>query len=315
MSTVRRSCAALGRVGVTAIVVALVGLAGARPAWAAQSPVTLGTATTFAVLAGTTVTNTGPTRVSGNLGLHPGSAVTGFPPGVITNGSRHVASAFALQAKSALTAAYNNAAGRTPATVVGASQLAGKTLAPGVYKAAPVLLLSGTVTLDGRNNPNAVFIFQAGSSLVTASNSRVRLVRGAQACNVFWQVSSSATLGTGTAFAGSILALTSISVQTGATVNGRVLARNGQVSLDSNVITRPSCAAGTRVPRGNTLIPRGNPNTGAGGASGPEGAMGAMGTVGSVAIMGAVAAMWRAIRRRRAVLAARGAGQAQTGRP
>jgi hypothetical protein len=111
-----------------------------------------------------------------------------------------------------------------------------------VYKATSGLGLTGTVTLNAHNNPNAVFIFQAGSTLITASSSTVKLIGGAQACNVFWQVGSSATLGTNTTFVGSILALTSASVQTGATVDGRVLARNGQVSLDDNTITAPTCS-------------------------------------------------------------------------
>ena len=217
------------------------GVVGMRAAWAAQPPVGLGTATSFAVLAGTTVTNTGASVITGDLGVYPGSAVTGFPPGVVVNGKKHVADAVARGAQSDLTTAYNDAAGRTPATVV-SKDLGGQTLAPGVYKAAKGLGLTGTVTLDGQGNANAVFIFQAGSTLITASSSTVKLVRGAQACNVFWQVGSSATLGTGSTFVGSILALTSASVKSGATVTGRVMARNGAVTLDDNVITRPSCS-------------------------------------------------------------------------
>ncbi len=196
------------------------------PASAAQGPVGLGTATPFAALAGSTVTNTGPSVISGDLGVSPGSAVTGFPPGVVINGTEHVADAVALQAQTDLTTAYNDAAGRTPFTVV-STDLGGQTLDPGVYHAATSMGLTGTVTLDAHGDPNAVFIFQMGSTLTTASNSTVSLINGAQACNVFWQVGSSATLGTDTTFVGSILALTSATVQTGTTVAGRVLASNG----------------------------------------------------------------------------------------
>ncbi|HEY0561311.1 MAG TPA: ice-binding family protein [Frankiaceae bacterium] len=233
---------------------------GFPAASAAQGPVGLGTAGTFAVLAGSTVTNTGPSAISGNLGVAPGSAVTGFPPGVITNGFVHAADTLALQAQSALTLGYNDAAGRTPATTV-SSDLGGQTLAPGVYQAAAGLGLGGTLTLDAAHDANAVFIFQAGSTLITASNSTVRLINDASPCNVYWQVGSSATLGTGSVFVGNVLALTSATVETGATVSGRVLARNGQVSLDTNVITAPSCAATpTPTPTATpTATPTGTP--------------------------------------------------------
>jgi hypothetical protein len=218
-----------------------VGIVGIVSASAAQAPVGLGTAKTFAVLAGQTVTNTGPSVISGDLGLSPGTAVTGFPPGTVMNGKKHVTDAVALQAQADLTTAYNDAAGRTPFTKV-SKDLGGQTLAPGVYHSGSGLSLTGTVTLDAENDPSAVFVFQAVSTLVTASSSSVKLIRGAQACNVFWKVGSSATLGTQTRFVGSILALTSSSLDTGATVNGRVLARNGSVTLDDNTITTPTCA-------------------------------------------------------------------------
>ena len=233
----RRFAAVLAVVGTMVILGWAVG-AGAAPD--AQPPVGLGTAKSFAVLAGQTVTNTGPSVISGDLGVSPGSAITGFPPGTVIHGSEHAADAVASQAQSDLTTAYNDAAGRTPATTV-SKDLGGQTLAPGVYKATSGLGLTGTVTLNAHDNPSAVFIFQAASTLITASSSTVKLTGGAQACNVFWQVGSSATLGTNTTFVGSILALTSASVQTGTTVDGRVLARNGQVSLDDNTITVPTC--------------------------------------------------------------------------
>jgi hypothetical protein len=209
---------------------------------AAQAPVNLGTAASFAVLAGTTVTNTGPSTINGDLGVSPGTAVTGFPPGTV-NGTQHDADAVALQAQSDLTNAYNDAASRTPAASAPAD-LSGETLAPGVYNNATSLGLTGTVTLNAEGNPDAVFIFQAGSTLITGSSSHVALTGGAQACNVFWQVGSSATLGTNTTFVGNILAQQSITVTTGASIDGRALARTGAVTLDDNTITAANCATG-----------------------------------------------------------------------
>jgi hypothetical protein len=222
-------------------------IALAPGASAAQAPVGLGTAGTFAVLAGSTVTNTGPSVIDGSVGVSPGDAVTGFPPGMVHNGVIHRGDAVARNAKSDLTLAYNSAAGRTPSTVVH-GDLGGRTLTPGVYKSASSLGLTGTVTLNAEGNPQAVFIFQIGSTLITASHSRVALIGGADACNVFWQVGSSATLGTGTTFRGTILALTSISATTGATIEGRALARNGAVTLDTNTITLPLCIQPTTPP-------------------------------------------------------------------
>lgn len=213
----------------------------AGSASAAQATVGLGTAAPYAVLAGTTVTNTGPSTISGSVGVSPGSAVVGFPPGLVSNGSIHAADAEALQAKDNLTTAYNDAAGRGPVVDQTGQNLGGQTLTPGVYSASTSMNLTGTVTLDALGDPAAVFIFQAGSTLLTASSSRVALIGAAQPCNVFWQVGSSATIGTGTAFVGTVMALTSITLQTGATVRGRMLARNGQVALDNNTFVRPAC--------------------------------------------------------------------------
>jgi hypothetical protein len=214
---------------------------------APQPPVGLGSAGSFAVLAGSTVTNTGPTVVTGSLGLSPGTAVTGFPPGTVV-GTIHAADAAAEQAQVDLTTAYNDAAGRTPTATV-PTQLGGTTVTPGVYNsAAGTFQITGNLTLDAQGDPDAVFVFQTASTLITASASTVTLTGGAQAYNVFWQVGSSATLGTNSSLAGNILALTSITVTTGVTVNGRTLARNGAVTLDTNTITRPAGALSISVP-------------------------------------------------------------------
>jgi len=232
-----------------ASIVAVIALAGymVAPAGgevsAATPPVGLGAAAAYAVLAGTTVTNTGPSTVHGSLGVSPGTAVTGFPPGIVSNGVIHAADANALAAKAALTVAYNDATSRTTTATISAN-LAGSTLRAGVYTGG-ALALSGTLTLDAHGDPNAVFVFQAASTLVVASSARVLLVNGAGACNVFWRVGSSATIGTSAHFAGTVLALTSISAKTNASIDGRLLARNGAVTLDANTFTRPSCQTST----------------------------------------------------------------------
>ena len=213
---------------------------GLSPAYAADAPVGLGTAASYSVLGGTTVTNTGPTTLAGDLGVNPGSAITGFKPGLVA-GATHAADAHALQAQSDLTTAYDDAAGRTMTASV-AGDLVGKTLTPGVYKSSGPLSVSGALTLNGQGNPNSVFIFQVASTLTTATASSIVLTNSAQACNIYWQVGTSATLGTASTFNGNILALTSITATTGTTVQGRALARNGQVSLDTNVFTMPGCA-------------------------------------------------------------------------
>ena len=216
---------------------------------AGPAPVGLGTAAPFAVLAGTpAVTNTGPTTITGDLGISPAAAVTGFPPGTV-NGTIHAADAVALQAKSDLVIAYNDAAGRTPVSVVAGGALGGKTLVPGVYNAGGVTLdLTGTLTLDGQNDANSVWVFQATSDLITASSSSIRFVNGGQPCNVFWQVTSSATLGSGSSFVGTILALTSITMNSGVTMEGRALARNGDVTLINDTIMRSTCSTAAPIP-------------------------------------------------------------------
>ncbi|MBG6226701.1 hypothetical protein IWX63_003303 [Arthrobacter sp. CAN_A2] len=214
-------------------------VSGPWEAFAADAPIGLGTAGAYSVLGGQTVTNTGPTRLNADLGVSPGSAVTGFPPGQARN--IDAADAEALQAQSDLTIAYNDAAGRAPTDSV-AGDLVGQTLQAGVYKSTGPLALSGTLTLDAAGDPDAVFIFQVASTLITASASNVALIGGAQACNVYWQVGSSATLGTNSSFTGSILALTSISVTTNTVVEGRALARDGAVTLDNNTFITSDCA-------------------------------------------------------------------------
>jgi hypothetical protein len=193
----------------------------------------------FGILAGSTLSNTGSTVVSGDVGVSPGTAVTGFPPGLVS-GAIHSADGAAAKGQATLTAAYGDAAGRSGGTTL-TGDLVGQTLTPGVYKTGvtPSIEISGDLTLDAQNNPDAVFILQIGSTLTTASGSHVILANKATACNVFWQVGSSATLGTYSVFKGNILALTSITLTTGVNLEGRALARNGAVTLDTNVV--PSC--------------------------------------------------------------------------
>ena len=216
--------------------------------------VELGTASQFSVLAGSAVTNTGPTvikadaGVGGNLGVSPGLAVTGFPPGIVTPpGVQHAGDAVAGQAQSDLTTAYNQAAASPCDQDLSGQDLGGLTLTTGTYCFDTSAQLTGALTLDAARKPDAVFIFRIGSTLTTASASAVLDTRGAQACNVFWQVGSSATLGTDTAFAGNILALQSVTGTTGADVEGRLLAANGAVTLDSNTVTTSACAPKTGV--------------------------------------------------------------------
>jgi hypothetical protein len=215
----------------------------------------LGTAGNYAVLAGSTVTNTGSSVLAGDLGVWPGTAVTGFPPGIVTGGTIHAGDAAAAQAQHDLTTAYNTAAGLTRTGTLTGQNLGGLTLTPGVYFFASSAELTGKLTLNNLGNPNALFVFQIGSTLTTASNSSVIFSSSLADSNVFWQVGSSATLGTTTAFQGNILALTSITLNTGATIGcGSALARNGAVTLDSNVIGGGCTSTSTStVPEPGTL--------------------------------------------------------------
>lgn len=191
-----------------------------QTAQAADATIGLGTAAPFAILAGSTVTNTGPSVVSGEVGLSPGSSVTGFPPGQVLNGAVHISDGVTVNAKNDLITAYNEAAGRPMMTDVTGQDLGGMTLTPGVYEASTSMVLTGNLILDAQGSSSAVFIFKAGSTLTTASNSTVTLINGGPSCNVFWQVGSSATLSTSTEFVGTILAQTSATLGTTATLDG-----------------------------------------------------------------------------------------------
>jgi hypothetical protein len=198
----------------------------------------LATAGNFAVMAGTTVTNTGPSQVTGQIAVSPGTSITGFPPG--RSGIIHVADTVGTIAQNDLTAAYTRSLGGAqpcpPANDRTGVNLGGLTLVPGVYCQTTAPTLTGVLTLNGAG----VYLFQIGSTLVTASGASVVCVAPCDPCEVFWQVSSTATLGTTTSFVGNIMALTSIAMQNGASLRGRALARNGAVTLDTNVITQPS---------------------------------------------------------------------------
>jgi len=237
----------------TILLIVAVGAAWPIGALAASQP-RLGTATSFAVLAGSAITNTGATTINGDVGISPNgaSSVTGFPPGII-NGGTHYADAVGLQAKNDLTTAYTDAANQTPFVDLTGQNLGGKNLTPGTYHFSSSAQLTGPLTLSGFGT----YIFQIGSTLTTASGASVLLTNGAVPCGVYWQVTSSATFGTATAFQGTVMALASITMTTGATLIGRALARTSAVTLDTNTITRPaaSCAGLPTVGLGNTGVP------------------------------------------------------------
>lgn len=323
----RRAAAAFGAASLGLLITGFVG--ATSPATALGARVDLGTADSYAVLAGSTVTNTGPSVIHGDLGLSPGSAVTGFPPGVVVPpGVIHTADAAADQAQLDLTTAYDDAAGRASTDDLTGQDLGGLTLTTGVYTYSTSAQLTGELTLDAQGDPSAVFVFQIGSTLTTATDSTVSLINGASPCNVFWQVGSSATLGTGTAFAGTILAQESASLGAGASLDGRVLVSTGAVTLINNVIDASRCAAGptatatatatpTREPAkkqdtsttpATPVIPTGHPSTGVGEArvSGDPAGNGSTTTfalAGLAGVAALIAALLssgpRAIRRRR----------------
>lgn len=222
---------------------------------AAQPPVNLGTTSSFAVLAGSTITNTGATTINGDaggdVGLSPGTAFVG-QAGVTMTGTAHLADAAAVLAKTDLVTAYNDAAGRVVDTPIVAALGGGMTLTPGTYNSASSIQINGTLTLDAMGDPNAVFVFQAGSTLTTATDSNIVLANGARYCRIFWQVGSSATLGVNSHFVGHIFAMDSITANNGATVQGQLLARDGAVTLENNTITNGICA--TIVPPASATL-------------------------------------------------------------
>jgi hypothetical protein len=288
--------------GTPLIAMLLAGAAFAQPASAAQT-VQLGTATPFAVLAGTAVTDIPTSSITGNVGLSPAAGtnyagltqaeVTGSiystdgtgPAGNVNN------PALLTTAKNDLTTAYVAAAGQPPTSTfnAGDNQLGGQTLTAGVYAfghaSTANITAASPLVLNGQGDPNSVFVFQASSDLITASNSVVQLENGAQACNVFWEVGSSATLGSSSTFVGTLMALTSATLNSAATVQGRILARNGAVSLDANTITAPSTCVVTTPTTTTTTTPAGTTATttptGTGGTGTSTGSITTTGSIGS----------------------------------
>ena len=225
-------------------------LLGDSPVLWAQA--TLGTAQSFAVLGGSTVTNTGASVLTGDLGVSPGAAIVGFPPGIAT-GTTHAADAVALQAQNDTTTQYNALAAAACTADLTGQDLGGMTLTPGVYCFSSSAQLTGALTLNAQGNANANFIFKTGSTLTTAAASSVVMINGGNPCGVAWQIGSSATLGTTTSFIGNLIALQSITLTTGANIVGRALARNGAVTLDTNNVSFAACgAAPPPVPRLST---------------------------------------------------------------
>ncbi|MCX6538475.1 MAG: IPTL-CTERM sorting domain-containing protein [Acidobacteria bacterium] len=234
-------------------------LYGPSPALAQTAP-SLGSATSFAVLGASTVTNTGSSIITGDLGLSPGTSVTGFPPGTVVSGGIHAADSTAAAAQTSLTTAYNDLASQACTQTLTGQDLGGMTLTAGVYCFSTSAQLTGILTLNAQGNANAVFIFKIGSTLTTASGSSVVMSNSGSTCNVYWQVGSSATLGTTTTFAGNILAQVSITLNTGATVKGRILARTGAVTVDANTVNTTCDTAAPPVCPVITLLPATLPN-------------------------------------------------------
>ena len=244
----KRLAATIGATGILALALTA---SGAGAAHAADATLGLGSATSYAVLAATTVSNTGPTVVNGNVGLYPGTAVDGFSVGngtVVPPGEIHAADPEALQAKADVRNAYRDAASRANKQNIDV-EMGGVTFTPGIYTGA-VLEVNGIipVTLDAEGDPDAVFVFRGTSTLTTGTDSVIQLINGANACNVFWRVPSSAELGVNSTFVGTILASTSVSALTGADIEGRLLALTGAVTLDTNTINAGNCAEVASTP-------------------------------------------------------------------
>jgi len=232
------------RRGLAGTILAAAFALAAVPAVVQAAPVDLATVSPFVVLGGTSVTNTGPSVLNGNLGVSPGTSLTGFGLPAVVNGATHENDEVAAQAQSDLTTAYNVAAEQPIAADLSGTDLGNRTLNPGAYRYSSSALLTGPLTLNAQGDPNAVFVFEIGSALTTESGSSVNLINGASPCNVYWQVGSSAELGTTTKFVGNLMALSSISLNNAVAVEGRMLARNGQVSLINDVLSAPLCATG-----------------------------------------------------------------------
>jgi hypothetical protein len=252
----------------------------ALPSSASASTVNLATASPFVVLSGSSVTNTGASELTGDLGVAPGTALTGFGSPAVVNGTTDDDNAVAVQAQQDATTAYNTAAGQPvpSGNVLTGQDLGGMTLTPGAYSFASSAQLTGTLTLDAEGNPNAQFVFEIGSTLTTASASSVVLINGASPCDVYWQVGSSATLGSATAFQGNVLANASITLNTDSSVDGRLLARSGAVTLDDNDVDNSMCttSVGSTSPSGTSTTttatptsPTSSPSTSPGTTSSP----------------------------------------------
>lgn len=245
----------------------------AVPVAAQAAAVNLATASPFVVLGGSAVTNTGPSVLNGDLGVSPGTSLSGFGLPAVVNGATHNNDAVAAQAQSDLTTAYNVAAGQSipPGNDLTGTDLGGLSLTAGAYGFSTSAQLTGQLTLDAQGDPNAQFVFVIGSTLTTESASSVILTNGASPCNVYWKVGSSATLGSTTAFIGNLMALSDVSLNNGVTVTGRILARNGQVTLINDVLSTGGCATGSASTpvdtTGGTTTP---PTTGKKGSKAPS---------------------------------------------
>ncbi|MDQ6655154.1 MAG: autotransporter domain-containing protein [Verrucomicrobiota bacterium] len=246
----------------------LLALVGAGLTAGAQETILLGGAENTAVLAGSTVTNTGPSVISGDVSVSPGTAITGFPPGTVINGIIHSNDAAAIAAHAGALGAYNQLANEMATMNLTGSNLGGLTLLPGVYHFDTFAQLSGTLILDTQGNPNAAFHFQIGTALLADAASQISLLNG-NSVNIFWQVGSSATLGVGSHFVGTIIADQSITMNTGATLEGRALAINGAVTLDSNIITAPTPSPTPSPTPGPTATPTATPGPTATPSPGP----------------------------------------------